>query len=151
VESATGNWLDALRAYIITSICAHLAWEILQLPLFTIWSTEGPRQIALAIVHCTGGDTVIAITALSFALILVGHQNWPEQSYRQVLFVTLVLGVGYTIFSEWLNVTVRGNWAYAPDMPIVPILGTGLSPLLQWILVPLVALTSARRFAKIRR
>jgi L-cystine uptake protein TcyP (sodium:dicarboxylate symporter family) len=123
----------------------------LQLPLFTILSTEGPRQIAFAIVHCTGGDTVIAITALSFALILVGHKNWPVQSYRKVLFVTLVLGVGYTIFSEWLNVTVRGNWAYAPDMPIVPILGTGLAPLLQWILVPLVALTSARRFAEVRR
>ena len=151
MESAAGNWLAALRAYILASICAHLTWEILQLPLFTIWSTEGPRQIAFAIIHCTGGDTVIAITALSVALILVGHQNWPVQSYRPVLFITVALGVGYTIFSEWLNVTVRGNWTYAPDMPLVPIVGTGLAPLLQWLLVPLAALSSARRFAEIRR
>lgn len=151
MQSATGNWLAALTAYILTSIGVHLTWEILQLPLFTIWSTEGPRQIAFAIVHCTVGDTVIAITALSVALILVGHQNWPVRSYRQVLFITVVLGVGYTIFSEWLNVTVRGNWAYAPDMPVLPILGTGLAPLLQWLLVPLAALSSARRFAEIRR
>jgi hypothetical protein len=147
VQSATGNWLAALTAYILTSIGAHLTWEILQLPLYTIWSTGGPRQIAFAIVHCTGGDIVIAITALSFALILVGHQNWPEQSYRQVLVVTLALGVGYTIFSEWLNVTVRGSWAYAPDMPVVPVLGTGIGPLLQWIFVPIAALSTARRFA----
>jgi hypothetical protein len=147
VQRATGNWLAALKAYILVSIGAHLAWEILQLPLYTIWSTGGPREIAFAVVHCTGGDGVIAITALSLALVLVGNENWPDQSYRKVLFVTLLFGVSYAIFSEWLNVTVRGSWAYAPDMPVVPVLGTGIGPLLQWIFVPIAALGTARRFA----
>jgi hypothetical protein len=150
VQTTTGSWLAALRAYIIASVVAHLAWEILQLPLYTIWSTGGPLEIALAIAHCTGGDTVIAVTALSLALILVGHENWPEQSYRIVLFVTLLFGVSYTIFSEWLNVTLRGSWAYTPDMPVVPVLGTGIGPLLQWIFVPIAALSTARRFAEVR-
>ncbi len=30
-------------------------------------------------------------------------------------------------------------------MPVVPFLGTGLSPLLQWLVVPLGALALARR------
>jgi hypothetical protein len=151
VQSATGNWLAALKAYILVSIGTHLAWEILQLPLYTIWSTGGPREIAFAVVHCTGGDAVIAITALSLALVLVGNENWPDQSYGKVLFVTLLFGVSYAIFSEWLNVTVRGHWAYTPNMPTVPVLGTGLAPLIQWLLVPLAALASARHFAKINR
>ena len=118
---ATGNWLAALKAYIPVSIGAHLAWEVLQLPLYTIWSTGGPREIAFAVIHCTGGDTLIAITAFSLALVLVGNENWPDQSYGRVLFVTLVVAVSYTIFSEWLNVTVRGTWAcllYLKNRPL---------------------------------
>jgi hypothetical protein len=48
----------------------------------------------------------------------------------------MLLGLVYTVFSEWLNVSVRGSWAYASAMPVVPILGTGLSPVLQWLVVP---------------
>lgn len=115
MQKATGNWLAALKAYILVSVCAHLAWEILQLPLYTIWSTGGAREIAFAVLHCTVGDAVIAITALSLGLVSVGKERWPEQSYRVVMFVTLLVGVSYTIFSEWLNVIVRGSWAYTPD------------------------------------
>ena len=56
------------------------------------------------------------------------------------VMVALVLGVGYTIYSEWMNVNVRGNWAYAPAMPTLPGIGTGLFPLLQWIVVPTTTL-----------
>ena len=52
------------------------------------------------------------------------------------------------MFSEWLNVVVRQTWAYSDLMPIVPVIGTGLSPLLQWMAVPLLALHIARRAAK---
>ena len=54
--------------------------------------------------------------------------------------MTLLLGVGYTIYSEWVNVSVRASWAYSELMPIVPVIGTGLAPLLQWFVIPTVAL-----------
>jgi hypothetical protein len=47
-----------------------------------------------------------------------------------------VLGIGYTVFSEWLNVDVRATWAYTEQMPVLPPLGTGLTPLLQWLIIP---------------
>ncbi len=53
----------------------------------------------------------------------------------------------YTLFREWFNVTVRGSWTYAPAMPRLPPLGTGLAPLLQWLAVPSVAFALARRKA----
>jgi len=52
--------------------------------------------------------------------------------------------VAYTIFSEWLNTAVRQSWAYSPLMPVLPIMGTGLAPLLQWIVVPSTALALTR-------
>ena len=50
---------------------------------------------------------------------------------------TLAIGVGYTVYSEWQNTTVRKNWAYSELMSALPMLGTGLSPLLQWLFVPM--------------
>jgi hypothetical protein len=126
-------------------VVANLIWEVLQLPLYTIWTTGSAREIAFAVIHCTFGDALIALAALIIALISAGTKGWPAERYNSVLALTLALGVGYTIFSEWLNIVVRASWAYSPLMPVVPVIGTGLSPLLQWIVIPAIALTGARR------
>jgi hypothetical protein len=58
-------------------------------------------------------------------------------------------GVGYTIFSEWANTSVRQGWQYSALMPTLK-LGSvviGLSPLAQWIVLPPLALYLARRGA----
>jgi hypothetical protein len=62
---------------------------------------------------------------------------------------TLIFGICYTVFSEWLNVVVRAAWAYSGLMPVIPLLGmdVGLSPLLQWIVLPLAAFWFAYRGA----
>jgi hypothetical protein len=143
----SNNWLRGLRLYLSVILLGNLAWEILQLPLYTIWSTGTFREIAFAVVHCTGGDVLIALTALTVALITAGSKDWPVDRFHPVMLATVSLGVSYTIFSEWLNIVVRASWAYSPVMPIVPGINTGLSPLLQWIVIPAVALWLAQRAA----
>ena len=136
---ATFDWPRALRRYVVASGVGHLAWEIMQLPLYTIWSEPAQRQ-AFAVLHCTAGDLMIAGLCLIAAIALAAPHTWPEAGSRPVWLLLLFLGVGYTIFSEWLNVNVRGSWAYSPLMPTLPLLGTGLTPLIQWIVIPTVAL-----------
>ncbi len=70
---------------------------------------------------------------------------WPVQRFVPVAVLAITFGVLYTVFNEWLNVDMRGSWAYSDHMPIVPPLGTGLSPLLQWIVVPVIGFWWARR------
>lgn len=144
---ANADWLSALKAYLAVVLMANLSWEILQLPLYTIWTTGSTREIAFAAIHCTLGDVLIALAALTLALIFVGTREWPNSQYKVVLWGTVLIGIGYTIFSEWLNIVIRASWAYSPLMPVVPIINTGLSPLLQWIVIPIAALTSAKRAA----
>ena len=141
-----GAWLRTLRRYIAFIVPAHLLWEFTQLPLYTIWREGTPGEILFAAVHCTGGDALIAITALVTALLVAGT-GWPiaRDSFRHVAVGAIVIGVGYTIFSEWLNTTVRGTWTYSDLMPVIPLIGVGLSPFLQWILLPLAAFWWARR------
>ena len=47
--------------------------------------------------------------------------------------------------SHSLNIVIRQSWAYSDLMPVVPVIDTGLSPLLQWIVVPLAGFWFARR------
>lgn len=140
-------WLGAMRRYIVVSAVAHLVWEVVQLPLYTLWRTGTRGEQAFAVLHCTGGDLLIAGSALLMALIVVGDQRWPDASNLQVAALTVAIGIAYTIYSEWLNTTVRLSWTYTELMPVVPWTGTGLSPLLQWVVVPALALRAASRRA----
>jgi hypothetical protein len=88
---------------------------------------------------------MIAAVSLLAALLLVGTNTWPQQGARRVFALAILFGVAYTIYSEWMNTTIRASWSYAPLMPVVAWIGTGLSPLVQWILVPSLALSVALR------
>jgi hypothetical protein len=133
------EWPQALRRYLGVSIGAHLLWEILQLPLYTLWATGTLRQQAFAVIHCAAGDTMIAGLSLLAALVLFACSAWPRAGAGRVFAASLAIGIGYTVFSEWLNTTVRASWTYSDLMPVVPLTGTGLAPLMQWVLVPTLA------------
>jgi hypothetical protein len=144
---AAAAWLPALRAYLALSAGLHLVWEIVQLPLYTLWRTGTPGEIAFAVAHCTAGDVMIASLALLAALALLGSADWPAAGLARVLAAAVAVGIAYTIYSEWVNTRVRGSWAYAEWMPVLPMLGTGLSPLLQWVVVPPLAMHWAMALA----
>ena len=127
---------SVLFRYLVVAASANLVWETAQIPLYTIWKTGSASEIAFALVHCTAGDVLITVAALLLALLLAGRVAWPRSRGLPVIAAAIILGVAYTIFSEWLNVSVRGSWTYAA---IVPPLGTGLSLLLQWLIIPPLA------------
>lgn len=140
-----GGWLPALRLYVAVLVPLMLVWETAQMPLYTLWQTGTVGEIAYAIVHCTLGDALIGLAALTWALVLVGSPEWPRARFGLVVVTTLVIGLGYLVYSEWVNIELRGSWAYTEAMPRLPPFGTGLAPLLQWLVVPPIALWAVRR------
>ena len=153
-NSADGPLLPWVGLAIGLAAIGHFLWEATQLPLYTLWRTGTPREIAFALIHCTGGDVLITTAAFAAAVVLARHFRWPAFGWRMAL-AAIILGAAYTIFSEWLNVEVRRSWSYTAAMPVLPWLGTGLTPLLQWLIVPSLALAiigcryrRARRLAR---
>jgi hypothetical protein len=142
------GWLGALRTYLVITLISHLTWEIIQLPLYTIWSTASPRELAFAVLHCTAGDLLIALATLMGSLALIGDRDWPFRGRLRVAGPTVFGGLIYTIFSEWFNTGIKGTWAYSDLMPTLPLIGTGLSPLLQWVLIPTLALAAMGRISQ---
>jgi hypothetical protein len=139
-----GDWLLVLRRYMLFVAVTNLVWEFVHLPLYTIWETGTPFELAIAALHCTAGEILIALSSVMLALFLVGHRTWPLRGNGRVAALAIAFGLSYTVFSEWLNIEVRAAWAYRDLMPVVPVINTGLSPILQWIVVPLIGLRWAR-------
>jgi hypothetical protein len=132
-----------LVRYLGAVAVGNLLWGAFQLPLFTLWRTASPIYLGFSALHCWVGNLLIGSASLGLGIIVAGR-SWPSRGYARVVIVTVVLGVAYTVFSERLNVSVRGSWTYASAMPRVPPFGTGLSPPLPWLVVPLAAFAWAR-------
>ncbi len=144
--AADNNWIEATRRYLLVSLLGHSTWEVLQLPLYTIWTTGTVREQIFAVAHCTAGDVLIAAGCLLVAWLVSGRPSWPRVAFVRVAATAIVLGVIYTAFSEWLNVAVRGAWAYSSLMPVLHFgnLSIGLSPVMQWIVIPAISFLVVR-------
>ncbi len=134
-----GSWRKPLLHYVAFVGAANLIWEFAHMPLYILWETATPSKIVFSAVHCAGGDILIAFFAIVSAIVISGSWRRPQERQLLVLSVAVFIGLAYTAFSEWLNIEVRGAWAYRDIMPVIPVVGMGLSPFLQWIIVPITA------------
>lgn len=146
---ASEVWRFLLVRYLPVFGAANLAWEVLQLPLYAIWSEEDVEGLTYAVLHCTAGDLLIGSLTLLIAAILFGGRAWPHARRGPVLAAAMVFGIAFTVASEWISTRITLGWQYADAMPVIPPFGTGLAPLLQWVLIPpaayAIALATARR------
>ena len=121
----------------------HLAWEVSQLRLYALSQDASTQVIVYSVLHCTAGDALIAVAAFLIAVAVTRQRDWPRRAWRLGVPVLLVIGLGYTVASEWVNVYWLQRWAYAPGMPTIA--GIGVTPLAQWIVVPSAAFLIYRR------
>ena len=138
--------------YLAFSAAVHAIWEIVQLPLYTIWTEGSLGQNVFALLHCTAGDVLIAAWSLLAALVLHGLRGWPQGRWFSVPAFAIIIASAYTGYSEWYNVHVKEAWVYTSAMPTFSVAGyaIGLTPMLQWLVVPAVAFALVHRGRKRR-
>jgi hypothetical protein len=136
-----------MRRYLLFIAIGNILWEFAQLPAFADWSEASWSWLVFIIVLGTAGDILIAATCLILALVAIGDKTWPlsRSSYWRVGALATLAGIAYTTYSEWRHAVVLHHWKYSASMPVVPVLGVGLFPLLQWMLVPPAAFFCAGR------
>lgn len=113
------------------------AWEFLQSPLYADHA-RGWRYVLWTRLHCTGGDVLILLGAFWITSIAFRSRHWWAGPRWGAVALFLLLGLGYTAWSELYNTQVRGAWEYTSAMPLA--FGVGAAPLLQWVLLPPVVL-----------
>jgi hypothetical protein len=127
-------------SYAVYMGVSNFLWEVVQLPLYTLW-TERFNAIVFAVLHCTGGDVLIGLSSLVASIFLVRLTGRPRGGLarqRITAFGAVMIGFGYTVFSEWLNVYIRKSWDYSELMPLIRVgeVAIGLSPMAQWLILP---------------
>ena len=120
----------------------NLAWEIAHVRLYTIWMEADGIRIAWSVFHCSLGDVAIALAMFALAGIALRRADWPASRPWAGGAIVVIGALAYTVWSEWHNVYRTGNWGYTADMPLI--FGLGLSPLLQWLILPPVMVVAFR-------
>lgn len=130
--------------FFVFGYLVHYPWELLQTPLFAHLA-EVPHWQGVKFCSAAAlGDALLTLVAYWIAASTDGRR-WMLDLGRRAVAVYLAAGLLATVGLEWLNTTVLGRWEYSPVMPTLPLLGTGLSPLVQWILLPLLVLGIVHR------
>lgn len=130
---------------LIFSFLLHLAWEYWQVPFFRGMADQ-PHWVGVkACTLATLGDAGIALSAFWATAIVAKNRSWIVWPNRRDIAIFLGVGVLVTILFEALATGLLQRWAYSDTMPRVPVIGTGLLPLLQWLVIPLIVIWFVRR------
>lgn len=131
---------------IFVTLGLHFTWEMLQAPMFapfagSVWTgTIRCFQAAL-------GDLLLASGAYVVTAFVFRRPMWLVQGERWLTPAATWIAVGLlgtVVFERWA--IESGRWRYGSDMPTL--LGIGLLPLLQWLIVPALTVIAVRSFAR---
>lgn len=129
------------------ALLLNFPWEILQAPLFEGMALAPYWEAIKSCARGSLGDGVIMLVAYWLVAAHAGSRRWIMAPTRPQLLLFVTAGVVITVVVEWL--ALHGSWfdgwRYSPLMPVIPGIGIGLSPLLQWIVLPLLLVWFVRR------
>ena len=121
----------------------NLTWEIAHVRLYTIWAAGDGMSVAWALLHCSLGDVVIALAMFALTGLVLRRADWPASRPWTGGAIVVIGAMAFTAWSEWYNVYRAGNWGYTASMPMI--FGIGLTPLLQWLILPPVMVGAYRK------
>lgn len=136
--------------YAAASFVLHLLWENLHGPLYLVGPS--PPDVWRLLFATATGDMIFMLV-IYLALVSM-HHDWvwvsKRESYTHVgtWMITIVFGALLGVSFELWAVHIDHRWTYAEAMPIIPILGIGLSPVLQMIVVPILVLLLCGKLAR---
>ncbi len=141
--SRRNAWLDVA----VATFVLNFLWEMLQAPLFD-GMAQAPHGFAVRIcLVATFGDIAIALFAY-LAAVLVGGRRWIRSPELGPTAVFLAVGLAVTVTYELIATRLLVRYEYSAAMPTI--LGIGLAPIAQWIVIPLLVIGAVRDRAGLR-
>lgn len=131
--------LLAVVLYLVTFFL-HFVWEMWQVPLYVGMSDADHWSAVLQCTLATTGDGFIALIAYSISALVARDKYWLNKRSASIMTVFLISGLAITVLLEVFATNVYGRWQYSELMPIVPVINVGLSPLLQWLIIPPISI-----------
>lgn len=121
----------------VAAFLLNLAWELLQGPLYEGYEYD-LRHVSICVLASVADALMVLLLYLGFARILKDALWVSNISASRMVWLIVVGGIGAIIMEMWH--LKEGNWAYSEAMPVIPLVQAGLSPVVQFMLLPLVSI-----------
>ena len=126
----------------------NFAWEVIQIPLYK-GSSFTTSHIAFCALGSLADVIMVLLLYLMFAFIFKNAFWITNVRWQRILLLMLTGTIG-AILSEMRHLSL-GSWAYADSMPIIPVVKVGISPVLQFMLLPLLTYCISVYFALVMK
>ena len=133
---------------LIFALLLNYPWEFLQAPFFEGMAVASHWDAVKVCTRAAVGDAVITLFAYWGVAVGASDRWWFRTTSRVQMLGFIAAGVIITVAIEHFatqSMDPAWGWRYADTMPTVPGVGVGLTPLLQWILLPPLAIWFVRR------
>jgi hypothetical protein len=101
--------------------------------------------------HCfvaSLGDGLLVLLIFGAGWAVLRWRDWFVRPGVRGYALMLAAGLVIAVTVEWVAVRIAGSWVYSARMPVVPLLGVGIMPVAQMLLLPpLIFHIVARRAA----
>ena len=136
--------VDAIEVNVfLFAFLLNLPWELAQVPLFSGMSSAEHWSALKMCGRATVGDGVIALVSFWSVAATTRKREWILRPTARLVSAFITSGVVITIVMEWLATRALDRWTYAQAMPTL--LGIGVAPLVQWIVLPPLLVWFVRR------
>ncbi|WP_354357980.1 hypothetical protein [Pedobacter sp. UYP30] len=89
---------------------------------------------------------MVLLIYFGFALVYK-NAPWIENLKRSKIILLILAGAISAVLAETRHLSI-GTWSYADTMHVIPILNAGLSPVLQFMILPLLIYTPSLNMTK---
>ena len=121
----------------VVSFGLNWLWEMLQMPAYVEMVGRSWSATATTCALTGLGDAAITLLIYGVGALATGRTLWVTDYGYKAYAAAALAGATSAVLIEWIA-QGTGRWTYTSRMPVVPVLGTGLWPLLQLtVLVPL--------------
>lgn len=89
--------------------------------------------------HCLSmslGDGLLVLLIFFVGSFIFDRQEWFEHPGVRGYVLMLMAGLMISVFLEVIMVHLSKRWSYTAQMPLIPALGVGVSPVAQMLILP---------------
>lgn len=128
---------EAFKRFILTlAVVAFLlnyVWELAHMPLYKDASFSA-QHIAFCGLASVADALMVLLLYLGVAFFYKKPFWVQGADFQQIIRVMTIGGIG-AIIGELAH-TSAGDWSYADSMPMIPFVHVGLTPILQFLILP---------------
>ena len=123
----------------------NLIWEVAQGPLYEGFEYD-LKHVSFCALASVADMLMVLILFFGFNLIFCSVSWITYLSPKRVLILVMVGTIGAIIAEMWH--TSQSDWTYSEAMPMIPGVEVGLSPVLQFAVLPYLIFMICNRFIK---